>query len=96
MSTKVKPNAACPCGSGKKYKKCCRVKNMREQAKVATPAPLTPADVLANAVASGEPETTKGGKGIKNKASSTKSGGKGSGAHGASVRSHTSAGNSSR
>ena len=72
---------------------------MREQAKVATPAPLTPADVLANAVASGEPETTrcgKGGKGIQNKASSTKSGGKGSGAHGASVRSHTSGGNSSR
>jgi uncharacterized protein YchJ len=20
---KVKPNAPCPCGSGKKYKKCC-------------------------------------------------------------------------
>ena len=23
---KIKPNAKCPCGSGKKYKKCCRGK----------------------------------------------------------------------
>ena len=23
---KIKPNAKCPCGSGKKYKKCCRLK----------------------------------------------------------------------
>ena len=22
---RVKPNEPCPCGSGKKYKKCCRV-----------------------------------------------------------------------
>jgi hypothetical protein len=24
MSHKFKPNAPCPCGSGKKYKKCCK------------------------------------------------------------------------
>ena len=24
VSTKINPNAPCPCGSGKKYKKCCR------------------------------------------------------------------------
>lgn len=23
-STRIKPNEKCPCGSGKKYKKCCR------------------------------------------------------------------------
>ena len=23
VSAKVKPNEPCPCGSGKKYKKCC-------------------------------------------------------------------------
>ena len=25
---KTKPNEPCPCGSGKKYKKCCRPKDM--------------------------------------------------------------------
>ena len=25
---KTKPNAKCPCGSGKKYKKCCRNKTL--------------------------------------------------------------------
>lgn len=30
MSKKVQRNAACPCGSGKKYKKCCKV-NERDQ-----------------------------------------------------------------
>ena len=25
---KTKPNAKCPCGSGKKYKKCCRNKEL--------------------------------------------------------------------
>ena len=25
---KIKPNAKCPCGSGKKYKKCCRNKDV--------------------------------------------------------------------
>lgn len=28
-STRVKPNAMCPCGSGKKYKKCCRLKSIK-------------------------------------------------------------------
>jgi len=27
IGTRIKPNAMCPCGSGKKYKKCCRVAN---------------------------------------------------------------------
>ena len=27
-ATKVGPNDPCPCGSGKKYKKCCRAKDM--------------------------------------------------------------------
>ena len=26
---KVKPNAKCPCGSGKKYKKCCKKKQVQ-------------------------------------------------------------------
>ena len=28
--TKIEPNKPCPCGSGKKYKKCCQGKNRRE------------------------------------------------------------------
>ena len=29
-SVKVGPNDPCPCGSGKKYKKCCRDKDIAE------------------------------------------------------------------
>ena len=29
MTTKVRPNDLCPCGSGKKYKKCCFTKVSR-------------------------------------------------------------------
>ena len=26
FNASIQPNAACPCGSGKKFKKCCRIK----------------------------------------------------------------------
>ncbi len=32
VSTKVGRNEPCPCGSGKKYKKCCAVASGREKA----------------------------------------------------------------
>jgi hypothetical protein len=31
---KLRPNQPCPCGSGKKYKKCCK-KKLEEQAQTA-------------------------------------------------------------
>ena len=34
MSKKVGPNDPCPCGSGKKYKKCCRNKPGQRDMKV--------------------------------------------------------------
>jgi len=37
MSTKkCKPNAKCPCGSGKKFKKCCNTKTQRTKKHVPT------------------------------------------------------------
>jgi hypothetical protein len=37
-TTKTKPNAKCPCGSGKKYKKCCRHGRVDTKALVSDPA----------------------------------------------------------
>ena len=30
-TVKIGPNDPCPCGSGKKYKKCCRDKDLAQQ-----------------------------------------------------------------
>ena len=35
MPTKTSRNAPCPCGSGKKYKKCCLAKDEAAEASVA-------------------------------------------------------------
>ena len=88
--TKTKPNASCPCGSTKKYKKCCKAKDLTTALKVAGSAPLAAVDlVTAAALVGNEKQKQKGtasGKAVR-------SGGGGSGAR---VRSHTSGGNSSR
>ena len=40
--TKIGRNAPCPCGSGKKYKKCCLEKDLAERRDAATPAATGP------------------------------------------------------
>ena len=37
--TKISRNALCPCGSGKKYKKCCLQNNEAERIDIQKPAP---------------------------------------------------------
>ena len=49
MARKVSPNDFCPCDSGKKYKKCCRIYHSRQQ-KPPTPEALVRARYAAYAL----------------------------------------------
>jgi tetratricopeptide (TPR) repeat protein len=40
--TKISRNAPCPCGSGKKYKKCCLNKHQQQRSTLRRPQPMVP------------------------------------------------------
>jgi hypothetical protein len=44
---KVKPNAACPCGNGKKYKKCCGAGGASVVESKSIPTPAVPSKAKA-------------------------------------------------
>jgi uncharacterized protein YchJ len=92
--TKTKPNAPCVCGSGKKYKKCCKTKIQTQQLKPAASAPLSDTEAAVAAVAAGSTGQPQQ-RGSKN-TTSAKTVRSGGGGMGARVRSHTSGGNSCR
>jgi hypothetical protein len=68
--TKIGRNDPCPCGSGKKYKKCCSAKD--EQAALAAYAASVVPPVTASAAESGE--AAEGGEQTKARGTATPGG----------------------